>query len=44
MRAYGKELHTKNNTHRVDVETEKDVMDLSKRHAHGVTVQSTQHI
>ena len=40
MRAYGKELHTKEDTHGGDVETGEDVIDLSRGRAHG---ESTQH-
>ena len=29
MRAHGKELHTKEDTHEGDIETEEDVIDLS---------------
>ncbi len=45
MRAYGKELYTKEDTHGEDVETGDEIIDLLRRLAHGATVQSmdTQH-
>ena len=43
MRAHGKELHTKEDTHERDIETKEDVINLSRGRDHGATVQSTQH-
>lgn len=38
--AYGKELHTKEDIYRGDVETEEDVIDLLRGYSHEANVQS----
>ena len=43
MRAHGKELHTKEDTHGGDLETGEDVIDLSRGRTHGAAVQYTVH-
>ena len=41
MQVYRKELRTKKDIHRGDVETKEDIIDLSKGRAYGESIQHT---
>lgn len=44
MRAHGKELHIKEDTHEGDIETKEDVIDLSRGHSWGDRTEYTTYI